>query len=300
MAGRSKEPGYGEGILLVLGATLLWSLSGLFVRELPALTGWQINCWRGLSTGVCLIAFFVFIHRRNAIAEFRTLPLVAVLTASGFFALGSTLYVTSLTLASTAVVSAIGAIAPLFTALLAWVFAGERPGIVNLLAAGVALAGVAIIFNTGLTSGHWLGVLVSICVAFNFAGQTVSLRRFRAFDMVPAIAIGGFAVFVIAAVFGNGLDVPLRAIGGLALMGLVQLAIPLVMFIRGARIVPAVTASLIALLDAVLNPFWSFLAVNEVPERTTIIGGSIMVAAVAGAILASSRLRFGQPKVEPV
>ena len=35
-----------------------------------------------------------------------------------------------------------------------------------------------------------------------------------------------------------------------------------------------------AMLDVVLNPFWSWLAVGEVPEKVAFIGGTIIVSAV--------------------
>lgn len=63
-----------------------------------------------------------------------------------------------------------------------------------------------------------------------------------------------------------------------------QLSIPLVLYARGAQAVPAVTLSLVVMLDAVLNPFWSWLGVGEVPSRAAFIGGSIIISAVVISI----------------
>jgi drug/metabolite transporter, DME family len=110
--------------------------------------------------------------------------------------------------------------------------------------------------------------------------------------MTPAICVGGVMAFVGAGAAGflfqqgGGFDVPLKYVGLLAVMALVQLAIPLVFYAKGARSVPAVTLSLIAMLDAVLNPFWPWLVVNEVPENAAFLGGGIIVAAVLLSILA--------------
>jgi drug/metabolite transporter (DMT)-like permease len=291
---------YVQGIAMVLLATVGWSLAGLFVRLMPDLSGWQINCWRGFFTALWIILYLVITRRTANASNLRGLPIVAVALAAGFFALGSTLYVTSLTLTSTAVASCIGSLSPIFTAVIGWLVLSERPGWLTLLAAVIAIAGVAIIFADGLESGRWLGAATMIVVALSFSVQTVTLRRYRAFDMVPAIAVGGLLAFVVAALAGDGLNVGRREIGLLALMALVQLAIPLILFVKSAKHVPAVTLSLIALLDSVLNPLLSFLGTGEVPERAAFVGGAIIVFAVLLSIIAGRRIAVEQgPPPQP-
>jgi drug/metabolite transporter (DMT)-like permease len=84
---------------------------------------------------------------------------------------------------------------------------------------------------------------------------------------------------------GGGFAVSFKGVALLALMAVVQLAIPLVFYARGARSVPAVTLSLIAMLDAVLNPLWPWLVVGEVPERSAFIGGAVILLAVLISII---------------
>jgi drug/metabolite transporter (DMT)-like permease len=286
---RALDRKYLFGILLVLLATIGWSLAGMFVRLLPGLNGWQINCWRGLSLGVFLLLYLMALYGRDWQLRFRALPTAALLAGSGFFAVGSTLYVTSLTLTATANVSCIGAMSPLFVAAMSWLVLRERPQLATWIAALLALLGVTLIFNDGLARGNWLGSAVAIFVALCFAGQTVTLRRYRNFDMVPAICLGGFLAFLTAGLFGGGLSVPLSDIAILAIMGPVQLAIPLIFFAKSARYIQAATLSLIALLDAVLNPLWAWLGAGEIPTLSAIIGGAIILSAVALSILAGQR-----------
>jgi DME family drug/metabolite transporter len=289
MASTPVHRKYLLGILLVLLATIGWSLAGVFVRFLPGLTGWQINCWRGLSLCVFLLFYLVAAYGRDWPRRFCVVPTMAMAAGAGFFALGSTLYVTSLTLTSTANVACIGAMSPLFVAAMSRLLFGERPPATTWIAALLALLGVSLIFWSGFETGTWAGTLVAIAVAGCFAGQTVTLRRYRNVDMMPAICLGGFAAFVVAGLAGDGFSVPLSAIVLLAVMGPVQLAIPLILFARSARYVQATTLSLIALLDAVLNPFWAWLGVGETPTPGTFTGGSIILGAVALSILAGAR-----------
>jgi drug/metabolite transporter, DME family len=287
----AQPQSYARGVSFVLLATLGWSMSGLFVRFMPGLSGWEINCWRGFWTFVSILCYLVLTYGHDTRKVFRSVPVIALLLSAGFFAFGSTLYVISLTLVSTAVVSVIGATSPLFTGLLSPWVTGERPGWAAWFAAILALGGMGVIAWDGLGTGNVAGILVSLLVPFCFAMQTLTLRRYRAFDMTPAICVGGLMAFVgagFAGYFfqtGGGFDVPLHYVALLACMALVQLAIPLIWYAKGAKSVPAVTLSLIAMLDAVLNPLWPWLVVNEVPENAAFVGGGIIIVAVLLSVL---------------
>jgi drug/metabolite transporter (DMT)-like permease len=284
----TSEQSYGTGVFFVFLATIGWSLSGVFVRIMPGLDGWQLNCWRGYWLAVSLMVYLVAVYGRGAFQKFLDIPRLALFASALFFALGSTLYVSSLTLVSTATVSVIGATSPLFAALLSPWVTGEKPGFEAWIAATLALLGVGVIAWDGLEAGHsTLGLILSICVPMAFAGQTLALRRYRHVDMVPSICLGGIMSFFIAGFkgftaghAGGGFDVSLREVLLLAAMATLQLAIPLVFYIKGAHSVPAVTLTLIAMLDAVINPMWPWIFVGEQPGEAAFWGGGIIVGAV--------------------
>ncbi len=282
------------GIGYVLLATIGWSLSGLFVRLMPNLDGWQINCWRGLWMSLSLAIYLIIVHGRNIANIVAEVPLPAVIWSALFFSLGTTAYVTSLTLVSTATVSVIGATSPLITGLLSPWLTREKPGVLALIAALIALAGMSIIAYHGFGQGTIIGIMFSIAVPLTFAGQTLMLRRYRQFDLMPAIGLGGFLAFLVAAAASifvtqdhSAFNISVHDFGLLMLMGPIQLALPLVFYGMGAKLVPAFTLSLIAMLDAVTNPFWPWLFLNEVPGKTDIIGGGIILMAVAIYIVGS-------------
>lgn len=300
----ARTPGYGTGILFVLGATLGWSLAGVFVRFLPGLDGWQINCWRGFWMSVFLLGYLIAVYGRGTIDKFHEVPLPALIAVAGFFTAGSTLYVTSLTLAGTATVSVIGALSPIFAGLLSPWITHEKPSLASWAAAFMAVGGVSVIAWDGISGGNLAGILVSLLVPLSFAGQTLALRRFRAFDMVPAICVGGFVTFLFAGIMGylvgghsgGGFQVSLPQMLLLALMGPIQLSIPLIWYAKGAKAVPAVTLSLVAMLDVVLSPFWSWLGVGEVPTQSAFIGGAVIVSAVLISIFGDRFLGSGESR----
>lgn len=293
----SEQQSYGRGITYVLLATLGWSFSGVFVRFMPELNGWQINCWRGFWTAVAILCYLVLVYGPETGRVFRRIPMPALLLSAGFFAFGSTMYVTSLTLVSTAVISVIGATSPLFAGLLSPWVTGEKPGLASWIAALLALGGMFVIVRDGLVAGNWLGITVSLTVPFSFAVQTLTLRRYRNIDMVPAICVGGVFAFLGAgfagflAGEGGGFAVEPKHVLLLAAMALVQLSIPLILYAKGAKSVPGITLALVAMLDAVLNPFWPWLVVGEMPENAAFIGGGVIIVAVLISIFGGQWLR---------
>ena len=301
----AELPRYGTGILLVMLATVGWSLAGVFVRFLPGLDGWQINCWRGFWMAVFLLVYLVAVYGGETLAKFRAIPLPALLATAGFFTAGSTLYVTSLTLASTATVSVIGALSPIFTGVLSPWITGERPTLASWLAAVMAVVGVGVIASDGVSAGNLISILICLLVPASFAAQTVALRRYRSYDMVPAICAGGFFTFIAAGVLGyvfgghsgGGWQVSGYEMLLLALMGPLQLSIPLALYAKGAKHVPAVTLTMIVMLDVVLNPLWAWLGAGERPEQSAYLGGAVIVLAVVIAILGDRWLGRGKPGV---
>lgn len=276
-----------KGIALVAGATLFWSLSGVFVRWLPSVDPWTFNAWRGLGMGLALLAWSLLHYGRAAGALFRRADPIAVLTAAGFFAVGSSLYILAMQLASIAAVSCLGATSGLFAALLARVWLGERTQPIFYLAIAVAMGGVVIIAMgernasvSGLT-----GSLVALGVALCFAGQSVALRRYKDRGMEPSMVAGGLGVFAVVAATVGLAPIAWPTLLTLLFMGALQLALPMVLFMRGARHVAAVQMVLITMADAFLNPLWVWLVHGELPALAVYWGGALIVAAITASTL---------------
>jgi drug/metabolite transporter, DME family len=236
---------------------------------------------------VGLLIYLVALYGGDTVRKFRDIPTTAMIAAASFFSVGSTLYVTSLTLVSTATIAVIGASSPIFTGLLSRWVTGERPGLAAWIAALMAFGGVGLIARDGIEAGNLVGMVTAILVPVCFAGQTLALRRYRNVDMVPAICVGGFVTFVLAGFLGffsghsaGGFGVSFDSLLLLAVMGPVQLSIPLIFYARGAKSVAAVTLSLIVMLDAVINPLWPLIFLREMPDPAAFTGGAIIIGAV--------------------
>ena len=113
----TSEQSYGTGVFFVfLGHHWDGACRAFLSASMPELDGWQLNCWRGYWMAVGLMVYLVAVYGRGALQKFADIPRMALFASALFFALGSTLYVSSLTMVSTATVSVIGATSPLFAA----------------------------------------------------------------------------------------------------------------------------------------------------------------------------------------
>jgi drug/metabolite transporter (DMT)-like permease len=281
---------YLKGVLLVFAATVLFSLSGIFVRLLTDADPWRISFYRAGAMVIALLAFLTVLYGRHTWQRFAMLDRRALLAVCLFFALGSTLYILAVSRTSVANVSCLAATAPVFAAVLAWLLLGERSGLTAWLATGTALLGIYVIFR------DQFGNIVALVVALCFAGQTVSLRKYRSTDLLPAICVGGLVVCAVMPLVGDELAVDAHDLLLILAMGIVQLAVPIVLFVRAARYVPALPMTLISLLDVVFNPLWAWLGVGEVPSPSALAGGGFIVAAVL-LVVTRRRPRLAAPRV---
>ncbi len=64
-------------------------------------------------------------------------------------------------------------------------------------------------------------------------------------------------------------------------MGAVQLALPMVLYMRGARHVPVTQMVLITMADAFVNPLWVWLVHGELPAVGVFWGGALILGAIA-------------------
>jgi drug/metabolite transporter (DMT)-like permease len=72
---------------------------------------------------------------------------------------------------------------------------------------------------------------------------------------------------------------------GLVLLGVFQLGLSYVLYTEALKRISALEGILIASIEPILNPLWVFLAMGEKPGGWALIGGAIVLMAVAGRSL---------------
>jgi drug/metabolite transporter (DMT)-like permease len=67
----------------------------------------------------------------------------------------------------------------------------------------------------------------------------------------------------------------------IAFLGIFQIGIAYAIFSYGLKRVYAIEASLISMIEPVLNPVWVLIGYGEVPAFLAIVGGIIIVSAIS-------------------
>ena len=113
-----------------------------------------------------------------------------------------------------------------------------------------------------------------------FAGLVLALRRENA-AAESAITWGNVAVaaFLLPFVFDD-LALSMQSFVILLLLGIFQIGLAYVFFVRGLKYVTATQASLTGMLEPVMNPVWVLLFLGERPSSFANAGAAIVLAAI--------------------
>ena len=187
---------------------------------------------------------------------------------------------------------------PLYVLAFAPFLLKERFRHVDAAAMAVALAGMSLFFVGRLDPRALTGNLVAVVAGFFFGLVILLLRRDAAGDAIPSVIAGNFLAAALAFPFARGhLALDGRGILLVLFLGIVQLGISYVLFVRGLTVVPAAEASLLGMLEPMFNPLWAFLGLGEKPSAWALLGGAIVLCAVAGRTVFG--WRAGDPATMP-
>lgn len=271
------------GWVLVSFSAVAWSTAGYFTRLIDE-DVWTMLFWRGFFGGLAF-AVMAAVHYRgkvfHAYANLGGMGFVLALVC----ALGMLTFIGSLMLTTVADVYVIYATVPFWAAGMAWLILKERVSYGVLAASGLALAGVMVMLTGTSYGGSILGQFVALLTTLSMAFMAVILRWKRDIPIMPALGLSAWIAAFVAFWFCDPLDVSSFDLSMLALFGITQSALGLLLFSMGSRMIPAVEAALLSALDVPLAPLWVWLIFNEVPSPYTMAGGIIVLAAVSGHIL---------------
>lgn len=276
-----------RGVILVAAAAICWSTGGLIARFITV-DSWTQVCWRGGFSAACLLAFLLWRDGRQTWPLFRQQGLPGLVVALCFSA-ASISFIIALRHTTVATILVIQSTAPLIAGMIAFLWMREPISLTRGLAMLLALAGVTIMVSQHDMGADPAGLLLAAVIACSLAVATVVTRRFRQIRMTPACCLSGLIMAVVGAALGNAAETDALNIGLLFLFGAGQLAVGLICFSFGARLIPAGEAALIGLLECILGPIWVLVFLGENPGFYAVVGGALVVTAVAWNIIAETR-----------
>lgn len=261
------------GRLSVAAAALLWSSGGLAIKLVP-LSAFGVVFWRSLIAAVFLILFFRPSLERWRRASWTTGFVYAAMILSFVSA-------TKMTTAANAIF--LQYTAPLYVLLFAPMLLQEPFRKADAVTLAVSLAGMSLFFVGKLGAGTLTGNLVGVASGVFFGGVILLLRRDTSRDAMASVFLGNLLAAGLALPFAwDRLALDGKGVALILFLGIVQMGISYIFFVRGLTAVTAAEASLIGMLEPVLNPVWVWLGIGERPTPWAALGGAIVLLSVAG------------------
>lgn len=272
---------------LVLAA-LLFSTGGAAIKS-SSLTGWQVASFR---SGVAALTLLLFVPATRRGWGWRP-GLVGVAYAATLI-----LFVTANKLTTSANTIFLQATSPVYLLLLGPLFLKEPVRRRDLWVVAAVLAGLLLFFvgteapvatAPDPATGNLLALLSGLCFAVTIAGLRWMSRGAEDHGLAT-VAIGN----LIALLWGLPFALPVLSSTPadwmvILYLGAIQIGLAYACLTRGLRRVPALEASLLLMVEPVLNPVWSWLVHGERPSHWALLGGALIIGATAAQAVVQGR-----------
>lgn len=287
------------GILQVSLAGVLWGTGGItleVVREHAELSFVTVSGYRMLIAAAALLTAVVVLRRGAAlVALLRDAPGTACLAGVGTGTYQA-LYFGSVVEVGVTVATVVSlGLAPVLLTAAEAVRARRRPGLRRGLVVAVALAGLVLVSVAagGTETGPrpWLGVLLAVASGTTYALTTavarpVTQRNDPVALTTVATTAGAVALLPVALVVGGPYTTndPV-AIGGLAYLGVMTLALAYGLLYAGLR----TTSSSAAVIASLLEPVTAAVIAAVVLDERVGVAGALGIVLVLGAVAGAGR-----------
>lgn len=255
------------------------SPDALLIR-LVSTDAYSVTLWRGALSAMVVFIWLLLAERGAIWSKFRSIGRVGWLT-SLLYPVTALLFILAVKNTAVANVLVIVGAEPLCAAILAALIFKEKVSGRMWLLGIMIFVGLSIVFWGSLSRDTIFGDLMAFGAMFCVALRYVIFRGARKVDMAPTVVVGGFVTLIVLLPICDPLAVGQRDLGLLLIMGMVLLPVAQIMLVAAPRLISAPEIALIVLVEAILAPFWVWLALGEIPPRETVFGGVLILGALA-------------------
>jgi drug/metabolite transporter (DMT)-like permease len=263
--------------LQILAAAILFSTGGVAIKAC-SLPGWEIA---SLRSAIAAVTLFLLVPPARRVSP-------RILLVAFFYACTLVAFVVANTLTTAAHTVFLQATAPLYLTVLAPLVLGERLRARDLVLIVTIGLGMWILFEgrpdnaaslPHLSRGNQLAAVAGFCWALTLLGLRWLSRERE--NLAPAAAAWGNVLAALLALpfaWPMAVGTPLDW-GTLLFLGVAQVGLAYFFVTRAITRLPALTASLLLMLEPALNPLWTWAILREHPGNATLIGGVIVLTA---------------------
>ena len=271
-----------------LAAAVLFSTGGAAIK-VAAFSAAQVSA---LRSGIAAITLLFWLRGRLVWSP-------AALAIGVVYAATLTLFVASTKLTTAANAIFLQSTAPLYLLLLAPAVLKERVHRRDLLYLAAVATGLVFCFAGQRTAtitapapltGNLLGVACGLAWALTLLGLRWADRGGQRTGLGLTAVVAGNTIACLAAL-PFAWPFPSTGLvewGTVIYLGVFQIGLAYVFVTDAMRDLPALEASLLLLLEPVLNPVWAWTIGGEAPGTWTLVGGGVIIAATAIRSLVAS------------
>lgn len=264
-----------KGLLYIALAALLWSTGGIGIKGISD-SALKVTFYRSFFAAIALVLFFgrdVWGRRR-----WRSTGVFVAAIVSYGGCLTAFVFATKWTTAANAIFLQYAGV--VWVLLLSPLVVREPMRSRDVIAIVVALGGMALFFLGKFEARGMSGNAMALVSSVFFAALILALRREH--DAAESAITWGNALLALALVpfVAHDLALTPKSLADLLFLGIVQIALAYLFFVRGLKHVTATQASLTGMLEPVMNPVWVLLFLGERPSGYAVIGAAIVLAAI--------------------
>lgn len=261
-----------NGNVYILLASIFWSFSGAFTKLIP----WgpvSIACLRAL-----IAASIIAVYRKSIKIKFTKQNIIG-----GMLVLVVTLtFICANKLTTSANAIVLQYTMPIYIILYNCIIKKNKPDILDIAAVICTIAGILVFFIDSLEAGSMIGNLLALLSGFVYAVYFIVSAEGKS-DPIDINYMGNLLYILIIPFifFDESFAITLPSVASILFLGIIQLGMGYIFFSKGIKSTTAVSASIIATLEPVLNPVWAFMIINEQPSALSVCAGIFVILTIS-------------------
>jgi DME family drug/metabolite transporter len=292
----SAAAGARLSLLQVSAAGILWGTAGVVVQVVAERTGLgalAIGFYR-LAAAAGVLLLIGLPARRRIWAAFRAAPLAVIVAGVGLAAYQG-LYFVAVRLGGVSIATVVSlGIAPVLLSAWETLRTRQRPSTATLTASAAAIIGLVLIagatMEPGASTAAGFGLLAAIGSGIVYAAST-AISRHTTQGVEPltlttlSCTVGAISILPLAAAEGLAFTPETGPIALLIYAGAITTALAYALFYTGLRRISGSVAVVVTLLEPLTAALLAVILINEPLGVTTVIGGLLLLGAVAALYL---------------
>ncbi|NLM75919.1 MAG: EamA family transporter [Clostridiaceae bacterium] len=267
-------------VLLVLTA-VMWSMGGLLIKLVNA----HPLFISGVRSMISAVIILLYVRKPKITWSF---PQIAAAMAYALTVI-SFVIANKYTTAANAIL--IQYTAPVYVALFSGWLLKEKVTYLDWITIAVVFGGMILFFMGSLDTRGLVGNIFALISGIGFGFFPIFMRMQKNGSPIESVILGNIITAIAGLPFISATFPSTMEWLYLFVLGVFQLGIPYILFSLAIKYATALEASLITIIEPILNPLWVLIFLGEKPGISAIIGGIVVISAVTFRSIAVTSVR---------